>query len=603
MTSGQLRTVIHRLRRIVGPGEVGLGDAELLRRWVSDRDQAAFEVLLWRHGPMVLGVCRRLLRHSEDVEDAFQATFLALVRHAASVRQRNVLGSWLYRVAYRVAVQARAAAAKRTSQDVKVLESVVGHPDPDPAGRELRAMLDEEVDRLPEHYRAPIVLCYFEGRTNEEAARELGRPVGTILSRLARARACLRRRLTARGLALPAGLLAAAGTGSISRAAVPPAFVSAAIETAARASVGEAIPEHIATAAERAVRAMSMTCTRIARAVFLAVFLLGGSAGLFLCPAPPGNGGEIGNPAALADPKRPADASVTLQWKFQAGQTLYQEVTTVTKQDMTVMGMAISQAQKQTFYFSWRVLEKKDGNWIVEQTIEGVKMEIDIGGNKIEYDSTNGRGAAGPLADFFKALVGARFKLIISPKIEVIGIEGRPEFVNNLVKAGQQMEPLLKQILNEGALRQMADPTLAILKVGAKGPEPVKKGDTWKRTSELDMGPIGKYENTYTYTYEGKDGTLDRIGVTTNLRYTAPGQAAAGGLPFTIKNADLKSKDSTGTIWFDNRKGRLDRSEMKVKLDGKLTIEIGGQATEVKLSQEQKTTVRFSDENPLKPAK
>jgi hypothetical protein len=294
----------------------------------------------------------------------------------------------------------------------------------------------------------------------------------------------------------------------------------------------------------------------------------------------------------------------TLKWNFQKGKAFYQEMTTDTKQTMQVMGMEITQNQKQTFIFSWTPQDQKDGNWVIKQKIEGVKMDIEIGGNKISFDSTKDTGAANPLSDFFKALVGSEFTLTLSPKMTVTDIKGRQEFVDKLIKANQQMEPLLKQILSEQALKQMADPTFAILKTNDKGPAPVKKGDTWERTSQLDMGPIGKYDTTYKYTYEGKEGNskLDKISVATTLTYTAPGENSPGGLPFKIKSADLKSKDGTGTILFDNDKGRLASSEMNLKLNGKLSIEIGGMTTDVTLDQTQKTTVRTSDDNPAKKA-
>jgi hypothetical protein len=330
--------------------------------------------------------------------------------------------------------------------------------------------------------------------------------------------------------------------------------------------------------------------------------LIGGGLGLLLGPAPSGGGPALTRSFAADDPKRAPEGTVTLRWRFQTGKPYHEEQTTITRQTMNVMGMPITQEQKQTFHFRWTPLERKDGIWIIEQKIEGLKMDIDIGGNKIAFDSTRPPAAATPLAEFFKTLVGSKFKLVVTPRMQVIRLEDHDDFVNKLVKANQQMEPLLKQILSDKALRQMADPTFAVINVGEKGPEAVKKGDKWTRKSEFDMGPIGKYDTTYTYTYEGKDGQLDKIKVETALTYTAPGENTPGGLPFKIKKADLKSKDGGGTIWFDNVKGRVDHSEMRMKLDGKLTIEIGGVATEVTLVQEQTTTVRFTDDNPIKAA-
>jgi hypothetical protein len=291
--------------------------------------------------------------------------------------------------------------------------------------------------------------------------------------------------------------------------------------------------------------------------------------------------------------------AVKLQWKFEKGKPFYQEMHTSTKQTMKIMGMDnITQNQDQTFYFSWTPLEQKDGSWVIEQKIEGVKMDIEISGNKISYDSTNPTASQNnPLADFFKALVGSTFKLTLSPDMKVTKIEGRDEFVQKLVKANPQMEPLLKQILSDDALKQMADPAFAALPS-----KPVKKGDTWERQSKLNMGPIGTYDTTYKYTYEGKEGKLDKIKVDTVLNYKAPETSATSQLPFKIKAAKLETKNATGTILFDNEKGRLDKSDMKLTLDGKLTIEIGGMATEVDLNQEQQTNVKTSDTNPVSPA-
>ncbi len=286
--------------------------------------------------------------------------------------------------------------------------------------------------------------------------------------------------------------------------------------------------------------------------------------------------------------------TVDLKWNFEKDKTFFQEMNTETKQTMKVMGMDITQNQKQTFIFSWTPKEKdKDGNWTVVQKIVGVKMEIEIGGNKISYDSTKDVGTNNPLAEFFKALVGSEFKLTITPDMKVTKIEGREEFVKKLVAANQQMEPLLKQILGEEALKQMADPAFAAVPT-----KPVKKGEKWTKESKLNMGPIGSYNTTYNYTYEGPQDKLEKIKVETTLTYQPPPPNASGGLPFQIKAADLKSKDATGTILFDKAKGRLDSSEMNLKLEGKLTIDIGGMPTEVELSQTQKTTVKTSDNDP-----
>jgi RNA polymerase sigma factor (sigma-70 family) len=282
MDSGELREVLRRLRLAVRPGEAGgLADAELLRRWLEARDEAAFEVLVWRHGPIVLGVCRRLLHNAEEAEDAFQATWLALVRHGASIRGRHAVGSWLYRVACRVALSARTAGARRRTCAPQIGDAIAAPPGPDPAWRDLCAVLDEEVNRLPEKLRAPLVLCYFGGRTNEEAARELGRPVGTVVSRLVRARRRLHDRLRRRGVSLTAGAAGAALAENVAMAEMSGLSVGTAVRAAGLTAAGKglagAVTPKAAALAQGVLRAMLWTKLKVGAAVLLAGGLLSGS--------------------------------------------------------------------------------------------------------------------------------------------------------------------------------------------------------------------------------------------------------------------------------------------------------------------------------------
>jgi Family of unknown function (DUF6263) len=291
-----------------------------------------------------------------------------------------------------------------------------------------------------------------------------------------------------------------------------------------------------------------------------------------------------------------AQDQVELKWKFEKDKPFYQTLTTDTKQTMKVMGMDISQNQSQTFILSWTPKEQdKDGKWTVAQKIEAVKMDIEIGGNKIQYDSTKDTTSGNPLAEFFKALVGSEFRLTFDKDMKVTKIEGREEFVKKLVAANQQMEPLLKQILSEEALREMSDPAFA----AAPG-KAVKKGESWSKDTTLNMGPIGSYKANYTYTFEGMEGKLAKLKADTKLTYQPPGQQTAGVLPFTIKSADLKSTQAGGTILFNPEAGRQESMDQTLKLAGKLTIAIGGMDTDVELNQEQKTTVKTSAENPVK---
>src|SRR5262245_43864095 len=207
MAGDPLRTFLRRLRRF-GPELGGVSDAQLLERFVTVRDEAAFEVLVWRHGGLVLHVCGRLLRHAEDAEDVFQATFLALARRGGSIGKAEAVASWLYKVAYRLALRVRARAAREERRPGG--RALPAPPAGGAVGPDVRLVLDEEINSLPEKYRTPVVLCYLEGRTTQEAARQVGCARGTICSRLAWARKRLRGRLARRGLTFPAAGLATA---------------------------------------------------------------------------------------------------------------------------------------------------------------------------------------------------------------------------------------------------------------------------------------------------------------------------------------------------------------------------------------------------------
>jgi RNA polymerase sigma factor (sigma-70 family) len=236
---GSLPSIVQQVEVLFGGGTAaGLSDREVLGRYVASGDGAAFAAIVARHGPMVLGVCRRMLGDVTEADDAFQATFLVLVRKAASLRNRDLVGPWLYGVAHRVASRARRDAARRRAKQhtlTSEVDAVARAQTEDPA--ELKEVLDDEVNRLPERFRRPVVLCLVQGRSQEDAARELRLSPGAVRGRLARAKARLRERLLRRGVA-PAVATAALGANwSEAQAAVPPALLAATLRTAADAGV------------------------------------------------------------------------------------------------------------------------------------------------------------------------------------------------------------------------------------------------------------------------------------------------------------------------------------------------------------------------------
>jgi RNA polymerase sigma factor (sigma-70 family) len=243
MASVRSGVVWHQLQRLFGLGSLaGLNEWELLVRYADRRDEAAFESLVALHGAMVLGVCRRILNDPKDVEDAFQATFLVLIRKAGKLREQDAVGPWLYGVARRVALRARSVTARRNSREHSVERVEAEAPnggDGMAHASEISPLIDRELDRLPAGYRAAIVLCYLEGRTHEEAALQLGWPLGTLKGRLSRARELLRDRLTRRGVTLSSGALTAL-LAREATATVPAAWVEIINKAARVAASGEA---------------------------------------------------------------------------------------------------------------------------------------------------------------------------------------------------------------------------------------------------------------------------------------------------------------------------------------------------------------------------
>jgi RNA polymerase sigma factor (sigma-70 family) len=273
--------------RSAGPTDVAnLSDGQLLDRFVTRHEEAAFEALLQRHGPLVLGVCRRVLHDVNDADDAFQATFLVLVRKAASIAKRPSVGSWLYGVAYRLAVRAKIQARRRRAHERQAVNRPIADPLDDLLWRDLRPVLDAEVNRLPEKYRAPVVLCYLEGMSYAQAAQVLECSKGAVALRLEQARDRLRERLSRRGLVLCGGMVPTLLTPHRVTVSVPTALgkatVRAAALWAAAGNTAGAIPAAVATLAETTLSALAWAKLKIAVALVLAAGVVLGAAGAVL---------------------------------------------------------------------------------------------------------------------------------------------------------------------------------------------------------------------------------------------------------------------------------------------------------------------------------
>jgi RNA polymerase sigma factor (sigma-70 family) len=273
MTRPLFSDLLRHLRRAAGAAQAaGLEDFQLLERFIAEHDEAAFALLLHRHGPMVLGVCQRLLPNPHDCEDAFQATFLVLLRKARSLRRRELLANWLYGVAHRTALKARCRSAHRHVHE-RELGDIPAAIDASAEvnRRDLRAVLEEEVNRLPAKYRVPVILCYLEGKTFAEAAVQLGWPAGTVSGRLARARDLLRKRLKRRDVTLAAGwealMLQPAGPAQVSTVLINSSLKSATSLMAGSATGAAVISGPVAVLTEGVLTAMFLTKIKILVAV------------------------------------------------------------------------------------------------------------------------------------------------------------------------------------------------------------------------------------------------------------------------------------------------------------------------------------------------
>jgi RNA polymerase sigma factor (sigma-70 family) len=298
--------ILQSIRRVVVDQCVRqLSDHDLLQRFAGQRDEPAFHALLLRHGPMVLEVCRGVLRNEADTEDAFQATFLILARKSASIRKTASVGSWLHGVAYRTALKARAQLATRQKNEARA-PARQGSETDDFTWREVRQVLHEELSGLAERYRAPLVACYLEGKTQDEAAAQLGLAKTTLKERLERARSILRARLVRRGLGPAAVLIASAWPSATASASLPATLMSSTIKAAGLFAAGQAattgvISANVAALTEGVLKTMFLTKLKVMMAVMLVVGMVGAGTTSLLSYT------QAGKKAAAVARSQPAD--------------------------------------------------------------------------------------------------------------------------------------------------------------------------------------------------------------------------------------------------------------------------------------------------------
>jgi RNA polymerase sigma factor (sigma-70 family) len=404
MASGQMSEVIQHLRRTMFLRDgTGLTDGQLLTDYISRRDEAALAALVRRHGPMVWGVCRRILRNYHDAEDAFQATFLVLVRKAASIASRELVANWLYGVAHQTALKARATAARRKERERQVTEM------PEPAVMEqdlwsdLQPLLDEELAQLPDKYRSVIVLCCLEGKTRKEAARQLSLPEGTVGGWLARARAMLAKRLAQRGVTLSGGVILARNVAS---AGVPMFVMANTIKAASAFAAGQAAASGLISAraialTEGVLKTMFFTRLKISTAVLATMLIVTLSLGAI------GTGVGLSTHAVAAGPQpRAASNAAARQEAAEAALVEAERDFDVAAAQLELAKARLEQAKRQVQLAKLRLIHARgpkeakaqlEGGWkLIAEESEGrfqsypQGVGVTLGLNAGEYTLTMG---------------------------------------------------------------------------------------------------------------------------------------------------------------------------------------------------------------------
>jgi RNA polymerase sigma factor (sigma-70 family) len=505
--------LLERLREtVLRPAAGDVSDGQLLERYLARREEAAFALLLRRHGPMVLGVCRRVLRHVQDAEDAFQATFLVLARRAAAIEPRERVGPWLYGVAYRTALKARALAARRrqVEREAPRLPATAdrGHHSDD-----LRPLLDRHLNRLPERYRVPLVLCDLEGRARKDVALQLGLPEGTLSSRLARARTLLGRRLGRRGAALSAGAVAAL----LSTEAAATAGVALPLAAGPMA----AVPAHVLTLTEGVLRAMMIAKLKIASAVVLSLAVIG-------------VGGGVLTHRALAD--KPAQAPATAgkddkkakEGKEEAGPSVAAAVKAVDagKHTLTVH-LEGKKGEEKTFELAKDVrVMLNDGLTKDDKGKEGALSDLTPGTAVTLQLAPGGKVVSavivrpGHLHAAVKSVDADKRTVTVTTKNE----KGQVEKTYTLAKGARVLlsDGLTKGDKDqEGKLADLTEGTPVLVRVSAVDPKAALELRPQGASLQGDLKGVDAGNGLVTVTYKGENGLVDKeLTLVKNARIT-----------------------------------------------------------------------------------
>ncbi len=563
-----VRRHIHQLVRKHNDSQAS--DRELLERFTFQEDEAAFEVLFRRHAAMVLAVGTRVLGNAHDAEDVCQAAFLLLAKKAPSQHWQTSVANWLHKTAHFVALKARTAAYRRARREGRVSPRSPTNPLAEITGQELLAVLDQELLALPEPLRAPLVLCYLQGATRDEAAQRLGWPLATLKNRLERGRTRLHAALVRRGLGLSVVLLGTLSTQETANAtaqiALAPTTVRAALALATGKAVEGVIASEVSQLLEGGLGIMGWNHFKAGFAMLLVGGLLSVAGTLAVCARADR---EVRTPpkqavASRFENAKQADAGTTLRYQFKAGDKFSYVVERKMDTQATSPALARTVSTTETYDVTWRVVRvDPDGTASLKLTIDRLHYVSHDGfpASKFEFDSRihkNPVGAPGmirALSACLKAQVKAEFTCTMSPRGEISDFK----FPTRLAEVLKNMKGLYGQRLSEGLQRDLTSQGSVILPKSSTA-----KGNNWEEKTFLPVAGIGATITVYTEaTYQGLSDHGGKQLEAITLRPTArsiEGPANIG--PFTLKDQEGK-----GSILFDNKVGRLVETSVAQDVD------------------------------------
>jgi RNA polymerase sigma factor (sigma-70 family) len=578
MVKGPAHALRKHIHHLAGRDNGQATDRELLERFATAQDQSAFEALFLRHGSMVLAVARRVVGNAQDAEDVCQAAFLLLAQKAGSQRWQPSVASWLFKTAHQLALKARTAVNRRTRREGGALPRSVANPLTEITAQELLAVLDEELLALPEALRAPLVLCYLQGATRDEAAQSLGCTLATLKNRLERGRDQLHAALVRRGLGLSAVLLGTLLTQQGARAAATIRLALTTAEAALALAAGQSIDGVVSTGVSQLLKGVApMMCWNRCKAA-LALLLVGGllstAAALAYSAADDRQAGSSSKQGSIPkDPsaQRPVIAparagGATLRYRFKTGDSFrYVVERTIESESDASVNVGNKQLRTtETYEVTWKVAGvDNEGNAKMTLVLDRVRYRSDqhFPGKLLEFDSSKHRNPVGlagmvrVMSPILKAQVGAVFTCTMSPRGEISDFKV-PKKLQGAVKKTRGVSPLytpeaFKRLLSHGGV---------VLPSG-----PIVKGAVWNQKG--DSQHAGGHATMTVDTRATYQGEADRDGkklqeIALYPTATIDRRPPTGLGPFTLKNQEGK-----GSMFFDNTTGRLVEAEGSLTLD------------------------------------